>query len=66
MGYYSQAIERISVIDWSRLGEEETVSQSYLCREYLRRAAKFLKDYPGTCVPFYYDFKFNYGTQRKG
>ena len=51
MGYYSQAIERISVIDWSRLGEEETVSQSYLCREYLRRAAKFLKDYPGTCVP---------------
>lgn len=51
MGYLNQAIKRISLIDWSSLGEKETVSQNYLCREYLRRAAKFLKDYPGTCVP---------------
>lgn len=51
VGYLNQAIKRISLIDWSSLGEKETVSQNYLCREYLRRAAKFLKDYPGTCVP---------------
>ncbi|WP_342435559.1 hypothetical protein NSS79_18025 [Paenibacillus sp. FSL L8-0436] len=51
MGYLNQAIKRISTIDWSILGEQETMSQSYLCREYLRRATKFLRDYSGTCVP---------------
>ncbi|CAH1225023.1 hypothetical protein [Paenibacillus sp. JJ-223] len=51
MEYLKQAINRISVIDWSCLGEKETMSQSHLCREYLRRATKFLKEYPGTCVP---------------
>nr|WP_244878786.1 hypothetical protein [Paenibacillus lautus] len=51
VGYLNQAIKRISVIDWGSLGEKETMSQSYLCREYLRRATKFLRDYPGTCVP---------------
>lgn len=51
MGALDQAIKRISRIDWSSLGEKETMSQSYLCREYLRRATKFLKEYPGTCVP---------------
>jgi len=51
VGYLNQAIKRISVIDWGSLGEKEAMSQSYLCREYLRRATKFLRDYPGTCVP---------------
>ncbi|WP_338543781.1 hypothetical protein [Paenibacillus tundrae] len=51
MKYLNQAIKRISVIDWSCLGEQESKSQSYLCREYLRRATIFLKNHPGTCVP---------------
>lgn len=53
MDNLNQAIERISSIDWNRIGERETRSHIHLCKEYLRRASKFIQDYPGLCIyPF--------------
>ncbi|WP_017815758.1 hypothetical protein [Paenibacillus shenyangensis] len=49
----NQAIKRISIIDWSNIGNKQAKSHVYLSKEYLRRASMFFRDYPGSCrYPF--------------
>lgn len=53
MKNFSQAIKRISAIDWSCIGKKHARSHIHLSKEYLRRASIFFQDYPGPCrYPF--------------
>ena len=49
----NQAVKRISVIDWSCIGNKQARSHVHLSKEYLRRSSIFLQYYPDPCrYPF--------------